>query len=109
MDYRTSAEVFSELPESISTPEFVVRLEEGYAETVMEALDLMPDIPEARMVKIDGLRAEFEQGWGLVRASNTSPSLLFRFEADTEEGMAKVQSVFRDMLKKVDPHLELPF
>lgn len=109
LDYRTSAEVFAELPESISTPEFVVRLEEGYAETVMEALDLMPDIPEARMVKIDGLRAEFEQGWGLVRASNTSPSLLFRFEADTEEGMAKVQSVFRDMLKKVDPHLELPF
>ncbi len=109
LDYRTSAEVFAELPDSLSTPEFVVRLDEGYAETVMEALDLLPDMPGARMVKIDGLRAEFEQGWGLVRASNTSPALLFRFEAETEDGLAEVQSIFRDMLNKVDPHLELPF
>ncbi|MEJ2619318.1 MAG: phosphomannomutase/phosphoglucomutase, partial [Candidatus Thiodiazotropha sp.] len=80
LDYRTSAEVFAELPESLSTPEYVVRLEEEHAETIMEAIDLLPDIADARMVKIDGLRVEFEQGWGLVRASNTSPALLFRFE-----------------------------
>jgi phosphomannomutase/phosphoglucomutase len=109
LDYRTSEEVFAELPESLSTPEYVVRLEEGHAETVMEALDLLPEIPNARMVKIDGLRAEFEEGWGLVRASNTTPALLFRFEAESEEGMAKVQTVFRDLIKKVEPQLQLPF
>lgn len=109
LDYRTSAEVFAELPESLSTPEYVVRLEEGHAETVMEAIELMADFPDARMVKIDGLRAEFEEGWGLVRASNTSPALLFRFEADSEAGLEKVQSVFRGLLNKVDPQLQLPF
>lgn len=109
LDYRTSAEVFAELPESLSTPEYVVRLEEGHAETVMEAIDLLPDIPNARMVKIDGLRAEFEQGWGLVRASNTSPALLFRFEAESEAELDKVKGVFRELVNKVDPQLELPF
>ncbi|MET0001453.1 MAG: phosphomannomutase/phosphoglucomutase, partial [Candidatus Thiodiazotropha lotti] len=109
LDYRTSAEVFAELPESLSTPEYVVRLEEGHAETVMEALDLLPDIPNARMVKIDGLRAEFEQGWGLVRASNTSPALLFRFEAESEAELDEVKGVFRELVNKVDPQLELPF
>lgn len=109
LDYRTSAEVFAELPESLSTPEYVVHLEEGHAETVMEAIDLLPDIPNARMVKIDGLRAEFEQGWGLVRASNTSPALLFRFEAESEAELDKVKGVFRELVNKVDPQLELPF
>ena len=109
LDYRTSAEVFAELPESLSTPEYVLRLEEGQAEAVMESVDQLPDLPGARMVKIDGLRAEFEQGWGLVRASNTSPALLFRFEAETEEALAQVQSIFRDMLSKIDPQLQAPF
>jgi phosphomannomutase/phosphoglucomutase len=109
LDYRSSAEVFAELPESLSTPEYILPLEEGQADSLMEVIDQLPDIPNARMVKIDGLRAEFEQGWGLVRASNTSPALLFRFEAESEEGLAMVQSVFRDMLGKVDPQLQLPF
>jgi phosphomannomutase/phosphoglucomutase len=61
------------------------------------------------MVKIDGLRAEFEQGWGLVRASNTTPALLFRFEASSEADLEQVQSVFRDMLNKVAPELQPPF
>jgi phosphomannomutase/phosphoglucomutase len=109
LDYRTSAEVFAELPESLSTPEYVVSLEEGHAETIMEAIDLQPDIPNTRMVKIDGLRVEFEQGWGLVRASNTSPALLFRFEAESEAELDRVQGVFRELVNKVDPQLELPF
>lgn len=109
LDYRTSAEAFAELPESLSTPEYVLHLQEGQAQAVMDAIDTLPDMPGARLVKIDGLRAEFEQGWGLVRASNTTPALLFRFEADSEEGLQHVQSIFRDMLSKVDPELQPPF
>ena len=109
LDYRTSAEVFSELPDSLSTPEIVLRLDEGRAQEVMSAIDALPDLPGARLVKIDGLRAEFEQGWGLVRASNTTPALLFRFEADTQDGLEQVQSIFRDMLGKVAPDLTVPF
>jgi phosphomannomutase/phosphoglucomutase len=55
------------------------------------------------------LRVEFEQGWGLVRASNTSPALLFRFEAESEDELVRVQGVFRELVNKVDPQLQLPF
>jgi phosphomannomutase/phosphoglucomutase len=109
LDYRTSAEVFAELPDALSTPELVLRMEEGQAKEIMKAIEGLPDMPGARLVKIDGLRAEFEQGWGLVRASNTSPALLFRFEANDQEGMEQVQSIFRDMLSQVAPDLTAPF
>ena len=109
LDYRTSAEVFAELPDSMSTPEIALRLEEGLAQELMKSIEELPDLPGARLVKIDGLRAEFEQGWGLVRASNTTPALLFRFEADTQDGLEHVQSIFRDMLSKVAPDLSAPF
>jgi phosphomannomutase/phosphoglucomutase len=109
LDYRSSAEVFAELPESLSTPEYSLELDEGQAQKVMGAIEKLPDPPDARVVKIDGFRAEFEQGWGLVRASNTTPSLLFRFEANSEESLQQLQSVFRDMLAKVDPSLQPPF
>lgn len=109
LDYRTSAEVFAELPESLSTPEYALEMEEGQAENLMAEIEKLPDLPGARVVKIDGLRAEFEQGWGLVRASNTTPALLFRFEANNEEGLQQLQSTFRDMLAKVDPSLQPPF
>jgi phosphomannomutase / phosphoglucomutase len=109
LDYRSSAEIFAELPDALSTPELALRLEEGQAQAVMNAIELLPDLPGARMVKIDGLRAEFEQGWGLIRASNTTPALLFRFESDTQEGLDKVQSIIRDLLAKAAPDLTAPF
>jgi phosphomannomutase / phosphoglucomutase len=110
LDYRTSAEVFSELPEGLTTPEYTLPLGEGRSQEVMKAVDQMKDLlPDARLVKIDGLRAEFEQGWGLMRASNTTPALLFRFESDSEAGLEQVQSIFRDLLTKVAPDLTAPF
>jgi phosphomannomutase/phosphoglucomutase len=109
LDYRTSAEVFADLPEGLATPEYSLPLDEGRSHEIMQAVDKLPDLPGARLVKIDGLRAEFEQGWGLIRASNTTPALLFRFESDNEEGLLHVQSIFRDMLSKVAPDVTAPF
>ncbi|MEJ2592346.1 MAG: phosphomannomutase/phosphoglucomutase [Candidatus Thiodiazotropha sp.] len=109
LDYRTSAEVFADLPEGLTTPEYTLPLEEGKAQEVMKAVDQIQDLPDARLVKIDGLRAEYEQGWGLMRASNTTPALLFRFEADNEPGLERVQSVFRDLLTRLAPDLTAPF
>ncbi len=109
LDYRTSAEVFADLPEGLATPEYSLTLEEGRSQEIMQAVDALPDLPGARLVKIDGLRAEFEQGWGLIRASNTTPALLFRFESDSEEGLLHVQSIFKDMLSKVAPDVTAPF
>jgi phosphomannomutase/phosphoglucomutase len=109
LDYRSSAEAFAELPESVTTPEYSLPLQEGESSKIMQALNQLPDLPGARSIKIDGLRLEFEQGWGLVRASNTAPALLFRFEADDETGLQQVQGVFRDLMAKVAPGLKPPF
>ncbi|MEN8166727.1 MAG: phosphomannomutase/phosphoglucomutase [Pseudomonadota bacterium] len=109
LDYRSSAEAFAELPDSLATPEYVLPMQEGQSRKVMEAMNQLPDPPGARVLKIDGIRAEFEEGWGLVRASNTTPSLLFRFESDSQEGLEKVKGFFRQYLAKVDTNLKMPF
>jgi len=56
-----------------------------------------------------GVRAEFEDGWGLVRCSNTTPSLSLRFEADTPPALERIQGIFRDQIKAAAPEVTLPF
>ena len=63
----------------------------------------------ARINTIDGIRADWPDGWGLVRASNTTPLLVLRFEAESKERLAQIQQVFRDQLLAVSPDLALPF
>jgi phosphomannomutase/phosphoglucomutase len=62
-----------------------------------------------RITDIDGLRVDFPDGWGLVRASNTSPTLVCRFEADTDQALARIQDAFRSQLQAVDSQLQIPF
>lgn len=108
-DSRSSAEIFAELPDSISTPELTMSLPEGKNIELVENLIANGDMPGAKLIKIDGVRAEFEHGWGLMRASNTMPAVIFRFEADDINGLKYVQDVFKQELLKIDPELKLPF
>lgn len=108
-DPRTSAEVFEELPNSMSTPELKAELPEGRSFAVMDALLADHDFGDARVSDIDGLRVEYSDSWGLVRASNTTPALTFRFEADDKSAMRRVQDVFRSQVLKADPSIALPF
>jgi len=64
---------------------------------------------DATLVTIDGVRADWPDGWGLVRPSNTTPILVLRFDADNEAALKRIQQVFRTQLLAVDPSLELPF
>ncbi|MCF6283354.1 MAG: phosphomannomutase/phosphoglucomutase [Candidatus Polarisedimenticolaceae bacterium] len=109
IDPRASAEVFAELPQSVTTPEYSMPLAEGENVQVMAELAKHVDFPNARVIDIDGLRIEFEQGWGLVRASNTTPSLVFRFEGDDEETLEKLKALFRNLLSKVKTSGQIPF
>ena len=61
------------------------------------------------MYTIDGVRAEFEDGWGLVRASNTTPVLVLRFEADNDAALQRIMGEFRHVMQQVEPGLQLPF
>lgn len=108
-DPRSSAEIFAELPDSMSTPELSMSLPEGKGIELVERLIADGDMLGAKIIKIDGIRAEFEHGWGLMRASNTMPAVIFRFEADDINGLKYVQDVFRQELLKIDPELKLPF
>ena len=63
----------------------------------------------ARLSTIDGLRVDWPDGWGLVRASNTTPVLVLRFDADSSDALARIQNAFREQLLAIKPDLVLPF
>jgi phosphomannomutase/phosphoglucomutase len=108
-DNRPSAEVFAELPDSVNTPELNVQMREGEPPVFMNSLLEHAHFEDATVSTIDGLRADFPDGWGLVRASNTTPVLVLRFEADDDEALARIMGEFRRVMVQVNPHLSLPF
>jgi phosphomannomutase/phosphoglucomutase len=109
-DPRTPTEVFADLPDSLNTPELNVHFaEEGAHFEFMRRLSAQADFGDARLTTIDGLRADYAHGWGLVRPSNTTPSLVIRFEADDETSLRGIQDIFRQQMLAVEPSLTLPF
>jgi phosphomannomutase/phosphoglucomutase len=108
-DSRSSAEIFAALPDSVNTPEINVPLEEGENFTFVERLCELVRFEDAEVTEIDGLRVDFADGFGLVRASNTTPSLVIRFEADSPQGLSRIQQRFREAMREVRPDLVLPF
>ena len=106
-----SSDVFAGLPDSLSTPELKITVPEGAQHGIVERLVAQgqAQFPDAEVITIDGLRVEFPEGWGLVRASNTTPNLILRFEADSTEGLQAIQQRFGALLQAVEPGLQLPF
>jgi len=104
------AEVFGELPSGVATPEMLLALDSvEEARQIMAAIESRTDFQGAELVRIDGLRVEYPDGWGLVRASNTSAALSLRFEAESEAALARIQQVFREQLAPLLGDHELPF
>ena len=106
----SSSAFFAAYPAGCSTPELRLDLAEGEPAAFMARLFEHADFgPDARVITLDGLRVEFPHGWGLVRASNTTPSLTFRFEAEEPTALAALQHQFRQQLQAVQADLLLPF
>ena len=108
-DQRSSSEIFAALPDSVNTPELSVPMAEGEPSRFMERLLDVARFENATVITIDGMRVEFDDGWGLVRASNTTPSLMLRFEARDELALSRIQDEFRRVMLQADPSLSLPF
>lgn len=109
-DNRPVSEIFGEIPNSVNTPEINITFaEDGAHHDFMKTFVSKSQFSGAKLTDIDGLRADFDDGWGLVRASNTTPSLVIRFEADTDAALERIQSAFRDAMKAVDSNLDIPF
>lgn len=102
-------EVFEDFPEDISTPELNVAVSEDTKFALMERLGKEGNFGEANISTIDGIRVEYTDGWGLCRASNTTPALVLRFEAETEQALERIKAVFREQLQKVAPDLVADF
>ena len=98
------------LPDAPSTPELNWKLAEGEPHALIDRLQrLAPFSGASRVLVIDGVRAEFKDGFGLARASNTSPVIVLRFEGDTPQALARIQEEFRRALQPLKPNSPLPF
>ncbi|MRD56073.1 phosphomannomutase/phosphoglucomutase [Betaproteobacteria bacterium LSUCC0115] len=102
--------ILEALPDAISTPELQVKTQEGENHQVVARLRDQADFPTAQSrITIDGIRVEYADGFGLARASNTTPVVVLRFEADTEQALARIQAEFKAGLLSVMPSAQLPF
>jgi len=106
---QTPQQVFDALPDSVNTPELRMDFEEGEHYVFMNKLKEVADFGDANVSKIDGLRVDYEDGFGLIRPSNTTPILVLRFEADTEQAIARIQSDFKAAIHQVDDSVPTPF
>ena len=106
---KSPTQVFSKLPAGVSTPELRVDMQEGEQVNLVRKLVEADGFANGKRTTIDGLRVDFADGWGLVRASNTTPSLVMRFEGDNKEALARIQGEFKKAVIALAPNLELPF
>jgi phosphomannomutase/phosphoglucomutase len=97
------------LPSSINTPEIIIPVAEQDKFSLIERIISNADFSTGKVNTMDGIRVDFTDGWGLVRASNTSAALTARFEADTEDNLEIIKAEFRAQIALLEPDLELNF
>jgi phosphomannomutase/phosphoglucomutase len=102
-------EVFAEFPLNVSTPELHISVTEAAKFRLVDALQKQGQFGDGNVNTIDGVRVDYPDSWGLVRASNTTPVLVCRFEGRTADDLEKVQDIFREQLLKIDSNLRIPF
>jgi phosphomannomutase/phosphoglucomutase len=104
------SQLLNDLPDAISTPELHLKTAEGENFTLVERLKTNARFEGAReVITIDGVRVEYDDGFGLARPSNTTPVVVLRFEADSDAALARIQGDFRRALLGVKPDARLPF
>lgn len=98
------------LPDALSTPELNWKLAEGEPHALIERVKQTAQFTNAmEVITIDGLRVEYTDGFGLARASNTTPVIVLRFEADNQDALERIQADFRRVLQSVKADVPLPF
>ena len=108
-DTRSSAEVFAGFPEGVSTEEINITVPDKVKFKLVDALSKKVTFEGANINTIDGIRAEYEQGWFLIRASNTTPSIVVKFEADNDIALDRMKSILKSQLGVVAPKLKVNF
>ena len=107
--FETVSEIFTEFPDDISTPEITIDSDDQRKFTIIHLLATEPSLQQgARVSSIDGILSAFHDGWGLVRASNTSPKLTLRFAGVDNEALERIKQLYKDVLSRHAPELKLP-
>jgi phosphomannomutase / phosphoglucomutase len=100
-EFDDPSKVLKALPKDFSTPELNIKLNEGEQHKIIAELQETAYFPNAtEVIKIDGLRVEYKEGFGLMRASNTTPVIVLRFEAETEKKLKEIQAEFKSILEQ---------
>ena len=99
--------IFDELPKAYSTPEININIDEDKKFKIVEDFVSQSEFREGEKITIDGLRVNFDDGWGLLRASNTTPKLVLRFEANSPERLNEIRNIFLNQLKIIDETIEI--
>ncbi|MFA7668505.1 MAG: phosphomannomutase/phosphoglucomutase [Burkholderiaceae bacterium] len=108
--YADPSAVLEALPQDISTPELKIEMQEGEPHALIARLQKEGSFPSAgELITIDGVRAEYADGFGLARPSNTTPVIVLRFEADNEPALERIKAEFRQALTLLKPDIQLPF
>ena len=97
--------IFKGLPELVSTSEINLATTDEEKFTIVEDFISKANYENCTSILIDGVRIESDTGWGLLRASNTSPNLVLRFEADTKENLELIKNNFKKTLSEINPSL----
>ena len=92
-------------PKLFSSPEILLPVDDERKFELVETFAQQSEFRDAKLIDIDGLRYEFRNGWGLLRASNTGPAITLRFEAESEAALDGIRESFAQTLAKIDPSL----
>ena len=99
-------DIFSTIPNMFSTPEINIPAEDDKKFSIVRDFVKNSRFDEANIIDIDGIRVEFKKGWGLLRASNTSPVLVLRFEAESREYLEEIKNIFYEKLRTIYSEIE---
>jgi len=102
-------DAIANFPQTLNTPEILVRVEEHRKFQIIEQFAKQAEFTDGKVNTLDGVRVDFSQGWGLVRASNTTAALTARFEASDQDALNSIKEMFSSQLLKVDPELDINF
>ena len=105
----TLDQLMTAFPETANTPEILIPVPEAAKFALMQKFVEGASFPEGKVNTLDGLRVDFNDGWGLIRASNTSAALTARFEASTPEQLQLIMDAFRGQLEATGSGLEIPY
>ncbi|MDC3060155.1 hypothetical protein OA184_04415 [SAR86 cluster bacterium] len=106
---KSSSDIFSELPQNLSTPEINISVTDENKFSMISKLIKILEKESGEISSLDGIRIDKDCCWGLVRASNTSPNLVLRFEGNSPQDLEDIKNVFKKAISKVDNTIKTNF